>query len=202
MRIIIACERSGTVRDAFIRAGHDAISCDLYASDSPGPHLVMDNDLHLKDTLYNQKWDMLIAHPTCTALANSGVWYYRDRPEEVRQAAIFFNMILNAPIAKKCLENPVQHKYARILIPIYTHTIQPYNFGEDASKRTCLWLRGLPKLNRTLYYPPRITESGRKVWSNQTDSGQNRLGPSEGRAYARAVTYKGIASAMANQWGF
>lgn len=196
MSVIIVGERSGRIRDAFRILGYDAISCDLYPSDAPGPHIIVDNDLHLKDLLYSGsgKFKMMIAHPTCTALANSGVWYYRDKLEEVRQAAIFFNMIGGAPIDMRCIENPVQHKYARKYIVKQSQTIQPWQFGEDASKRTCLWLIGLPLLQPTDILI-------KKQYSNQTPSGQNNLSPGPGRAYERSKTYPGIALAMAKQWG-
>lgn len=209
MKILIACEYSGTVRDAFAAKGHDVTSCDLLPTEAPGKHLIMDNDMHLKDTLYKRYWDMVIGHPPCTRLCNSGVLrLYKNgkkingidpaKWEDMLQAAIFFNMIYNCPTRKLVIENPVPHHHAQL--PKYTQTIQPYNFGEDASKRTCLWLRGLPKLNGTGYYPPRIVD-GKKRWSNQTDSGQNKLAPSETRGKDRAKTYPGIAEAMANQWG-
>jgi hypothetical protein len=212
MDIIIACEFSGIVRDAFIAKGHNAWSCDLIETEVQGPHLIMDNDMHLKDTLYNRKWDMLIAHPPCTRLCNSGVLrlYIRGKKEngidtdkwgEMHQAALFFKMIWNSPVRKKGLENPIMHGYAtKIIGQQHSQIIQPYNFNEDASKATCLWLSGLPKLNGTGYYQPRIV-NGKKRWGNQTDSGQNKLTPSETRGHERSRTYVGIAKAMADQWG-
>lgn len=201
MKVLIACEYSGTVREAFAAKGHDAWSCDLLPSDTPGQHLVMDNDMHLKDTVYNGLWDLLIFHAPCTRLNNAGWWYVKQNKlfEEVRQAAIFFNMLLNAPVPQIAGENPIQSREARKYIRVYDQIIQPYNFGADASKATCLWLKGLPLLKKTEYIQPRIV-NGKKRWSNQTDSGQNRLGPSPTRGHDRAKTYEGIALAMADQW--
>lgn len=203
MRVLIACEVSGVVRDAFLEAGYDAWSCDLDPSDAPGPHLI-GNALRWA---YDGTWDLMIAHPPCRFLSNSGVWCLRGqskkvyaRWEEMYLAVSFFKMLLDAPIPRICLENPVLHGDAmRFIRQKYTQTIQPYNFGEDASKRTCLWLKGLPKLRNTKYFPPKIID-GRKVWGNQTPSGQNKLGPSPERAKMRAKTYKGIAEAFADQF--
>jgi hypothetical protein len=151
----------------------------------------------------------MIAHPPCTRLTNSVIWYIKQNSlwSEVRQAASFFMMLYNAPISKKALENPVQHGYVRkpneyndILIPAQSQSIQPYQFAEDASKRTCLWLHNFPLLKGTTYYPPRIV-NGKKRWGNQTDGGWNRLGPSETRGQDRSRTYPGVAAAMADQWG-
>lgn len=204
MKVLIACEYSATVRDAFTEKGHDAWSCDLIPceGDIAGNHLIMDNDMHLKDTLYEQSWDLVIGHPPCLRLTNSVIWYIKQNNlyEEVRQAAIFFNMILNCPAEKICVENPIQHGEARKYIRKYDQIIQPYNFGEDASKATCLWLKGLPKLENTEYFEPRLVVK-EPQWGNQTDGGWNRLAPSPTRSKERARTYQGIADAMAEQWG-
>jgi hypothetical protein len=211
MKIIIACEFSGIVREAFRKRGHNAWSCDLIDTEIPGNHLIMDNDMHLKDTLYSKsyKWDMLIGHPPFDRLTNSVIWYIKQNNlwEEVRKAAIFFNMLLNAPIKKKCLENPIQHGYVRhhneyndILIPMYQQIIQPYNFGEDASKKTCLWMEGLLPLKRTLFIPPKIIK-GKKIWGNQTPGGWDKELPGPDRSKNRSRTFRGIADAMADQWG-
>lgn len=201
MKILVACEYSGTVRDAFAAKGHDAWSCDLLPTDSPGQHLIMDNDMHLKDTLYEQHWDMVIGHPPCTRLTNSVIWYIKKHNlyHEVEQAAIFFNMILNCPAKYICVENPIQHNIAKQYIRKQDQIIQPYEFGEDASKATCLWLKNLPLLKPTDYYPARIV-NGKKRWGNQTDGGWNKLGPSPTRGHERSKTYEGIAKAMADQW--
>lgn len=143
----------------------------------------------------------MIAHPPCTYLANSGVhWLHRDpgRWKFMDDGAKFFKMLLNADIPKIAVENPVMHKYAVAVIGRkHDQTIQPYEFGHPESKRTCLWLKGLPKLESTnvLSKP----QSGK--WNNQTPSGQNKLGPSADRWKLRSVTYQGIADAMAEQWG-
>jgi len=200
MKVLVACEYSGVVRDAFIRKGHEAISCDLLPSESDlGPHYQGD----ARDIL-GDGFDLLIAHPPCTYLCNSGVsWLKKDesRWQKLDDAAEFFRLFLEAPIPKICVENPVMHRYAleRIGGVKQAQSIQPYQFGHDASKRTCLWLKNLPKLEPTKYIEPRIV-NGLKRWSNQTDSGQNNLGPSEDRWKIRSATYEGIAQAMADQW--
>jgi hypothetical protein len=208
MKILVACEFSGIVREAFAARGHDAWSCDLIASEQPGQHLIMDNDMHLKDTLYSRRhgWDMVIGHPDCFRLTNSVIWYIKKHglQEEVYNAAVFFNMILHCPAKKICVENPIQHGLARQYIEKYDQIIQPYRFGNDASKATCLWLKGLPKLHDTDYFPPRrVYKNGKWYdrWSNQTDGGWNKLPPGENRSKDRSRTYTGIAKAMAEQWG-
>lgn len=200
MKVLVACEYSGVVRDAFIREGHEAISCDLLPSESNlGEHYQGD----ARDII-DDSFDLLIAHPPCTYLCNSGVsWLKKDesRWQKLDEAADFFRLFLEAPIPKICVENPVMHRYAleRIGGVKQTQSIQPYQFGHDASKKTCLWLKNLPKLESTKYIEPRIV-NGLKRWSNQTDSGQNNLGPSENRWKIRSATYKGVAKAMAKQW--
>lgn len=192
MKVLIACESSGTVRDAFIKLGHDAVSADILPSDTPGPHYqgdVMD--------IINDGWDLMIAHPPCQYLSNSGVhWLHRQegRWEKMREGAEFFKALWEADIPKIAVENPVMHKYAKEIIGSnYAQTIQPWQFGEDASKRTCLWLKGLPPLVAT-----NIIKKDR--YANQTPSGQNKLGPSPTRWKERSKTYQGIADAMASQW--
>lgn len=197
MKVLVACEFSGIVRDAFIARGHTAWSCDLLPTESDGgPHIVGDvrNVLALD-------WDMMIAHPPCTYLANSGVhWLYRQdgRWERMREAARFFRTLLEAPIARIAVENPIMHKYAvEIVGRKHDQTIQPYEFGHPESKRTCLWLKGLPHL-----VPIDVLQRpANGKWQNQTPSGQNRLGPSPDRWKLRSATYRGIAEAMAAQWG-
>jgi hypothetical protein len=195
MRVLIACEYSGAVRDAFIKEGHDAMSCDLLPTDSPGPHHqgnVMD--------IIDQDWDLLIAHPPCTYLCSSGLhWNKRvpGRQEKTENALRFVEELLAAPIPMIAIENPIGCISTRIRKA--DQTIQPYQFGHDASKATCLWLKGLPTLKPTRYVEPRIV-NGLKRWANQTDSGQNRLPPSKDRWKIRSETYSGIAEAMAQQW--
>lgn len=196
MRVLIACEYSGRVRDAFLAAGHDALSCDLLPTDSDGPHYQGD----VLDII-NDGWDLMIAHPPCTYLSVSGMhWTTRGLrdPKLTEDALDFVRLLLNAPIPKIALENPVSVISSRIRKP--DQIINPYEFGHDASKKTCLWLKNIPKLASTNFIEPRII-NGRKRWGNQTDSGQNKLAPSDDRWKIRSETYKGIAEAMANQWG-
>lgn len=192
----MACEYSGVVRDAFLQAGHDAMSCDLLPTDSPGPHYEGD----VRNVLGNG-WDLMIAHPPCTYLSISGMhWTKRGfRDSRLTEDALdFVKLLLNAPILHIALENPISVISSRIRKP--DQIVQPHMFGHDASKATCLWLKGLPPLQPTAHVAPRMVD-GRKRWGNQTDSGQNRLGPSEDRWKKRSATYPGIAQAMADQWG-
>ena len=195
MRLLIACEYSGTVRDAFIRQGHDAMSCDLLPTDAPGPHYQGD----VADII-NDGWDMMIAHPPCTYLSVSGMhWTARGLrdPQLTEDALAFVKFLMDAPIERIAVENPISVISSRIRKP--DQIINPWQFGHDASKRTCLWLKGLPLLTPTEIIEPRIVNS-KKRWANQTDSGQNRLPPSEDRWKIRSETYEGIANAMAKQW--
>lgn len=195
MRLLVACEYSGTVRDAFIRRGHDAMSCDLLPTDAPGPHYQGD----VADII-NDGWDMMIAHPPCTYLSVSGMhWTARGLrdPQLTEDALAFVKFLMDAPIERIAIENPISVISSRIRKP--DQIINPWQFGHDASKRTCLWLKGLPLLTPTEIIEPRIV-NGKKRWANQTDSGQNRLPPSEDRWKIRSETYEGIANAMATQW--
>ncbi len=196
MKVLIACESSGTVRDAFIRAGHDAMSCDMLPTEQPGPHYQGD----VRDVLHNG-WDLLIGHPPCTYLSVSGMhWTTRGLrdPQLTEDALAFARLLMDAPIARIAIENPVSIISSRIRKP--DQIIQPYQFGHDASKKTCLWLKGLPPLRPTAFVDPRIV-GGKPRWENQTDSGQNKLPPSKDRWRMRSKTYQGIADAMAAQWG-
>lgn len=196
MKVLIACEYSGRVRDAFIAAGHEALSCDLLPSDAPGPHYqgnVLD--------IIGDGWDLMIAHPPCTYLCSSGLHWNTKRPErayQTKQALEFVRVLLDAPIHRIALENPIGCISSQIRKP--DQTIQPYQFGADASKSTCLWLKNLPLLKPTEIIEPRIV-NGKKRWGNQTDSGQNKLPPTDDRWKIRSETYLGIAQAMAEQWG-
>lgn len=202
MRVLVSCEYSGIVRDAFRAKGHDAISCDLLPTERDGPHYQGD-----VFDIINDGFDLMVAHPPCTYLSVSGLhWNKRnpDRAKKTEDGLLFVQALMDAPIEKICIENPVSCISSRIRRP--DQIIQPYEFGHDASKKTCLWLKNLPnlKIDSTQRYPGRIvkTERGDKErWSNQTDSGQNRLGPSEDRWKVRSETYEGIAKAMAEQWG-
>ena len=194
MRVLVACEYSGTVRDAFIRAGHYAASCDLLPSESSlGDHY----QCSVLDIL-DHKWDLMIAHPPCTHLAVSGAAHFARKAVEQAEALDFVRQLLDAPIPRIALENPVSIISSRIRKP--DQIVQPYQFGHDASKKTCLWLKGLPLLRPTQMVEPRMID-GKPRWENQTNSGQNRLGPSPDRWKKRSTTFQGIADAMATQWG-
>ena len=193
MKVLVACEFSGVVRDAFIARGHNAISCDLLATEVPGPHHQGDVSEILGDG-----WDLMVAHPPCTYLAGSGLHWNKRRPERAaltEEALEFVRLLLDAPVPRIALENPVGCISTRIRKP--DHIIHPWQFGHDASKATCLWLKGLPLLEATDVLP-----GGRGARrANQTASGQNKLSPSKDRWKLRSLTYPGIAEAMASQWG-
>jgi hypothetical protein len=193
MRVLVACEFSGAVRDAFRARGHDAWSCDLLPSEVPGPHIQGDVCEILGDG-----WDLMVAHPPCTYLASSGLHWNRRRPERqalTDAAVVFVQTLLAAPIARIAVENPIGALSTRVRRP--DQIIQPWQFGHDASKATCLWLEGLPPL-----VPTDVLPGGRTARrGNQTPSGQNKLGPSPDRWKQRSLTYPGIAAAMAGQWG-
>ncbi len=190
MRILVACEFSGIVRDALCAKGHDAWSCDLLDTERPGPHIKDDVLNHLGNA-----WDMMIAFPPCTHLAVSGARWFETKQVEQRKAIWFFKELADAPIPRICIENPVGIMSTLWRKP--DQIIQPWQFGYPESKKTCFWLKGLPKLIPTKILP--LPASGR--WANQTPSGQNKLGPSPDRGKIRSITYKGIAEAMAEQWG-
>ena len=200
MKVLIACEFSGVVRDAFIAKGHEAISCDLLSSD--GPHYQGD----VRDVLYDG-WDLMVGHPPCTYLSVSGLHWNKNNPERAQKtedALSFVRLLMDAPIEKIAIENPVSCISTRIRKP--DQIIQPYEFGHDASKRTCLWLKNLPLLvvDPINFVQGREVEYNGKLvrrWANQTNSGQNKLSPSADRWKERSVTYQGIANAMAEQWG-
>lgn len=196
MKVLVACEFSGIVRDAFISQGHDAISCDLLPSESPGPHIQGD----VLDVLAYRapEFDLMIAHPPCTHLAVSGARWFKEKRAEQEEALNFVIKLLTAPIPKIALENPISIISTRVRKP--NQIVQPWWFGDDASKATCLWTKGLPALIPTAVVPPRFV-NGKPRWGNQCDSGQNRLGPSEDRWKERSRTYPGFALAMATQWG-
>lgn len=208
MRVLVACEFSGTVRDAFAARGHDAWSCDLLDTEKSGQHFKCD----VRDVL-GLGWDLMIAHPPCTYLTCSAEWAYSDGPyhQKVKpgtltgsrrrlariEAVGFVSTLWESGIPKIAIENPVGVLSRYFGKP---QVIQPYQFGEDASKATCLWLKNLEPLIQTKYIPPRYV-AGKARWSNQTDSGQNRLSPSADRWKERSRTYQGIADAMSQQWG-
>lgn len=193
MRVLVACECSGVVRRAFRARGHDAWSCDLLPPEDGQWHIQGD-----VRRVLDQPWDLMIAHPPCDYLAVSGLHWNKRRPgraEKTEEALRFVELLLNAPIDRIALENPVGCISTRIRKP--DQIIQPYEFGHPESKKTCLWLKGLPKLVPTHILP--LPEKG--YWDNQTPSGQNKLGPSPTRKQDRSRTYEGIAEAMAEQWG-
>ena len=188
MKVLVACEFSGIVRDAFIAKGHDAMSCDILPTESPGPH----HQGNVLDIIYDG-WDLMIAHPPCTYLTNSGVRWLHTQPgrwDQLRLAGEFFNRLLDAPINKICIENPIPHKYAIECMNgrRYTQLIQPWQFGHGETKATCLWLKNLPSLRHTNVVDGRE----QTIW---------KMPPSEDRWKKRSITYTGIANAMANQWG-
>lgn len=195
MNVLIACEESGTVRDAFIAKGHNAISCDIIPSSKQGPHLQVD----VLEVINWPMWDLIIAHPPCTYLANSGVCHLDDmknieRVAKMHEAAVFFNAILNAKCEKICVENPIPHKYG--IGKTYTQTIQPWQFGHPESKATCLWLKGLPKLKET----NNVKDEYKSLPKNKAQR-LHYLPPGPERAKLRSKTFTGIAQAMADQWG-
>ena len=248
MRVLIACEYSGVVRDAFISRGHHAVSCDLLPTESPGLHFqgdvnnllegwepvqfqgycdpdgdgwcqVTDSDpnecncigptqdeieyMEMDGNLFGRPknhryWDLMIAHPPCTYLSVSGMhWTTRGirDPNLTEEALRFVQLLMDAPINKIAIENPVSIISTRIRKP--DQIIQPWWFGHDASKKTCLWLKNLPPLQPTNKLPG----DNKTRRANQTPSGQNKLGPSKDRWKIRSATYQGIAQAMADQWG-
>lgn len=215
MRALVACEFSAIVRDAFRARGHDAWSCDLRETDGDPEYHIRCNVIDILD----DGWDLMIAHPPCVYLTVSAEWAYKDhqtkkikpgtligkdRRQAREQAVKFFMDLANAPIERIAIENPIGVMSTRWRDP--DQFIQPYEYGENAGKRTCLWLKNLPRLKPTALYSPRLalSKDGRSYalrWGNQTDSGQNRFPPSENRGKLRSATYKGWAHAMAEQWG-
>ena len=181
MRVLVACEYSGRVRDAFRAIGHDAVSCDLLPTEAPGPHYVGD----VREIL-RYGWDLMIAHPPCTHLAVSGARWFHAKQREQAEALDFVRLLLDAPIPRIALENPVSIISSRIRKP--DQVIQPWQFGHGETKATCLWLKNLPMLNATNIVPgrePRV----------------HRMGPSHDRWKERSRTFSGVAKAMAEQWG-
>ena len=195
MKVLVACEFSGIVRDAFRRKGHDAVSCDLEPTENPGNGDLIHFQCDVR-TLFKYHWDIMIAHPPCTDIAVSGArWFPEKRTDGRQQEAIrFFMEMVNAPIDRIAIENPIGIMSTEYRKP--DQIIQPWWFGDDASKKTCLWLKNLPLLKET----NRLPGDNKTRRANQTASGQNKLGPSPDRAKLRSVTYPGIALAMSNQW--
>lgn len=181
MRVLVACEYSGRVRNAFLAKGHDAMSCDILPTDAPGPHYQGD----VLDVL-DDGWDLMIAHPPCTHLAVSGARWFKNKQAEQAKALEFVAKLLDADIPRIALENPVSVISSHIRKP--DQIIQPWQFGHGETKATCLWLKNLPKLN-----PTDIVE-GREARIHKMPPGKNRW-------KLRSETYPGIAQAMADQWG-
>jgi site-specific DNA-cytosine methylase len=181
MKVLVACEYSGKVRDAFKAKGHDAWSCDLLPTDVEGQHIQGD----VLDVL-DQGWDLMIAHPPCTHLAVSGARWFKDKQQEQQEALDFVSALLNAPINKIALENPISIISTKIRKP--DQIVQPWQHGHGETKATCLWLKNLPKLE------PTNVVSGRKPRVHM-------MPPSKDRWKLRSETYSGIAKAMAEQWG-
>lgn len=246
MKILVACEFSGIVRDAFSKKGHDAWSCDLLPTES---ELTKQEGKHIQGDvlkILDDGWDLMIAHPPCTYLCSSGLhWNSRGKPrrrqkrqQQTLDALGFVLALRDAPIPRICIENPIGYLSTNMAKP--DQYIQPYHYGHPDSKKTCLWLKNLPRLiptnivNKNAYTRPAwipgtggtfecmihgmavrdcpcppieewsidpYVAGGKTVWSNQTPSGQNKIGPSKDRWKIRSVTYSGIAEAMADQWG-
>lgn len=188
MKVLVACEFSGVVRDAFIKKGHDAWSCDILPSDSLN-HYTCD-----VLTILNEGWDMMIAHPPCTHLAVSGAAWFKYKEKEQREALEFVQKLMDAKIPKICIENPVSVISSKIRKP--DQIIQPWMFGHMEQKKTCLWLKNLPKLIPT----NNVYEQMMKLPRNQRER-LHFLPPSKDRAKIRSITFQGIADAMAEQWG-
>lgn len=190
MRVLVACEYSGVVRDAFIRAGHDAVSCDLLPSESDfGPHVQGDVRPLLSDG-----WDLMVAHPPCTHLAVSGAAWFKNKLHEQQEALDFVARLMCAPIPRICIENPVSVISSQIRKP--DQIIQPWQFGHTEQKKTCLWLKGLPKLVPT----DNVYDAMMLLPKNERER-LHYLPPSPDRWKLRSATFPGIAEAMATQWG-
>jgi site-specific DNA-cytosine methylase len=194
VRVLVACEFSGVVRDAFLARGHDAWSCDLLPTETPGPHIVGDVLEVLSDRSFRMPgparlgptWDLMIAHPPCTHLAVSGARWFKDKAVEQAEALDFVRALLDADVPRIALENPVSIISSKIRKP--DQIIQPWQFGHGETKATCLWLKGLPPLT-----PTNVVE-GR-------EARVHRMPPGPDRWRERSRTFVGIAAAMADQWG-
>jgi len=195
MKVLVACEYSGIVRDAFTSKGHDAWSCDILPTESPGNHFQGDVLEHL-----DKGWDLMIAHPPCTHLAVSGARWFTEgkKPWSLQEEALdFVRKLLNAPIDKIALENPVSVISTQIRKP--NQIIQPFEYGHDVTKKTCLWLKNLPNLKPTKIVKPDIVlVNGKKMSKMHYESFKL---PSKERSKVRSKFYTGIAEAMADQWG-
>ena len=181
MKILIACEFSGVVRDAFTAAGHDATSCDLLPTEKPGKHY-----LGPVEDILHDGWDLMIAHPPCTHLAVSGARWFKDKRQEQREAIEFVRRLMNCSVPRIAVENPIG--VLSTAIRKADQILQPWQFGHGETKATCLWLKGLPKLTQTNVVDGRVARVHREP-------------PSKDRWKNRSRTYRGLAEAMAEQWG-
>ena len=197
MRILVACEYSGRVRRAFAALGHDVLSADFEPAEDDSPYHYQGDCF---DLINDQHFDLMIAHPPCTYMANSGVmWLHRDpgRWSKLDEGAAFFRRLLHAPIEKKCLENPIMHRYARERVGRNkTQVIQPWMFGHTEQKATCLWLEGLSPLR-----PTNVVKAEMMKLPKRERERLHYLPPGPDRWKERSRTYSGIAEAMAAQWG-
>jgi hypothetical protein len=197
MRVLVACEYSGRVRRAFADKGHDAWSCDMLESEDGSPNHIQGDAL---EVIASQQWDMMIAHPPCTYLTNSGVCHLHKDPSrwaKLDDAAAFFLALWDAPIKLKAIENPIMHKYARERVGVEkSQVIQPWMFGHMETKATCLWLSGLPILMPTLDVRAPMMRLPKRERERL-----HYLSPGPNRWKERSRTYEGIAQAMADQWG-
>ena len=194
MRVLIACEYSGVVRDAFTQLGHDAWSCDILPTEKEGNHYQDDIFNHI-----DKNWDLMIAHPPCTHLAVSGARWFKKKQKEQVEALDFVKKLLEAPINKIALENPISIISSKIRKP--NQIIQPYQFGHEAQKTTCLWLKNLPNLKPTkIVCKGEFTtfKSGKRTPKWYADAFKL---PKHERMKVRSKTFLGIAQAMAEQWG-
>ena len=191
MKILIACEYSGQIRDSFARFGHDVLSCDFLPTEREGKHYQGD----VRDILYSQKWDLMVAHPSCTHLATSGAKHFWRKEKEQKEALDFVRLLKNAPIPRWAIENPISVISSRIRPP--DQIIQPYEYGDSFQKSTCLWIKNLPKLRPTKivdrgeFY---VSPSGKKLPAWYAKHGK-------GKGKERSISFPGIAKAIGEQWG-
>tara|TARA_R100000458_G_scaffold55324_1_gene59177 strand:+ start:47 stop:667 length:621 start_codon:yes stop_codon:yes gene_type:complete len=191
MKILIACEYSGQIRDSFARFGHDVLSCDFLPTEREGKHYQGD----VRDILYSQKWDLMVAHPSCTHLATSGARHFWRKEKEQKEALDFVRLLMNAPIPRWAIENPISVISSRIRPP--DQIIQPYEYGDSFQKSTCLWLKNLPRLRPTKivdrgeFY---VAPSGKKLPAWYAKHGK-------GKGKERSMSFPGIAKAIGDQWG-
>lgn len=200
MKVLVACEFSGRVREAFASRGHTSVSCDLLETELPCSKNSYHHTGDIRDII-DESWDLIVAHPPCTYLAQSGVQWLAKKPERwqlMLDAVYFFNIFLSHPCKRICIENPIMHNYARqkLLQQDYQQKIQPYFFGHPERKATCLWLKNLPKL--------KVTDNVEQQLFALHNADRQRIlweSPGPERQKNRSRTFQGIADAMADQWG-